>query len=244
MNETTVKPYQQPGSTKKQEVTTMFDNIAGTYDVLNHGLSAGIDFWWRRRTVKKIAAKHPKQILDVATGTADFAVVLARLKPDHITAVDISPNMIELAKKKIARYKLESLVTAQVADSELLPFEDNSFDAITVGFGVRNFGDLDKGLSELQRVLRPGGTLAVLEFSRPAHFPVKQLFGWYSRYIIPTIGRLVSRDKSAYSYLPSSVAAFPEGADFESRLKRVGLTDMQTTRLTFGVASIYCATKK
>lgn len=238
-----MKPYKSPGKTKKQEVTEMFDNISPRYDLLNHLLSANIDVLWRRRTIKLLDQREPKTILDIATGTGDLAIAAAKLSPQSITGLDISPKMIELAKAKVNKLGLEENITMEVGDSEALRFKANSFDAVTVGFGVRNFGDLDKGLSEILRVLKPGGWLLVLEFSKPSAFPVKQLFGIYSKYVIPTVGSAISKDRHAYKYLPASVKEFPEGQAMLDRLIKVGFNQVSAKRLTFGVATIYKAVK-
>jgi demethylmenaquinone methyltransferase/2-methoxy-6-polyprenyl-1,4-benzoquinol methylase len=238
-----VKPYNNTGETKKQEVTAMFNNIAGTYDFLNHFMSAGIDFWWRRQAVKRIAQYPHQTVLDIATGTGDLAIAVAKLKPQHITGVDIATDMVTIGTKKVAKKGLQNTITLQVGDSENLPFTAESYDVTTVGFGVRNFGDLQQGLSEMYRVTKYGGGIVVLEFSKANAFPMKQLFALYSRFVIPTIGRLVSKDKKAYSYLPASVRAFPEGADFTNILKNVGFTEVGYRRLTGGVASIYYGKK-
>lgn len=237
-----ITPY-QTGESKKEQVARMFDNIAGKYDFLNHFFSVGIDRRWRKKAIAILAKSSPRRILDVATGTADFAMETAKIGPDHITGIDISAGMLEVGRKKIRDNNLADLIDLVQADSEDLPFADDSFDAITVSFGVRNFQNLKKGLSEMQRVLRPGGTVVILEFSKPRKFPLKQGYFLYFKYIMPTIGRLVSNDKSAYRYLPQSVLAFPEGKDFEAVLSSLGFVDITTKPLTAGIASIYSASK-
>lgn len=237
-----ITPYKSE-STKKEQVAEMFDNISGKYDFLNHFFSAGIDNSWRKRAIKELAKDNPKIILDVATGTGDFAFEAIKLKPEKIIGVDISAGMLEVGKKKIEKRNLEDKMEFRLGDSENLEFEDNKFDAITVSFGVRNFQDLKKGLSELYRVLNKGGKLIILEFSRPKKFPVKQVYFTYFKYIMPVIGKVVSRDKSAYNYLPQSVMAFPEGRVFQEILSDIGFSDTKAIPLTGGIASIYVAQK-
>lgn len=233
-----VKPYQEEGS-KKQQVAEMFDNISARYDLLNHLLSLSIDKAWRRKVVRMVKEKQPKTILDVATGTADLAIALQKSHPEKIIGVDISAGMLDVGRKKIARKALTQLITLEQADSEALPYPDASFDAVTVAFGVRNFENLDLGLREMQRVLKPGGQLLVLEFSQPQSFPFKQLYQFYFKFILPSIGKLVSRDARAYTYLPESVQAFPYGAAFEQRLVEAGLSLGRSIPVTFGIATIY-----
>lgn len=237
-----VKPYNKDAS-KKEEVTQMFDAIAPTYDFLNHFMSGGIDFWWRKKAVAQLSKTRPKTILDIATGTGDLALAAAKINPEKIIGVDVAKDMVAIGIDKVAKNSLSDIISLQVGDAENLQMKDNTFDAVMVGFGVRNFGDLEKGLSEMHRVLKKNGQVVILEFSKPKIFPVKQLFGLYSRFIIPTIGKLVSKDKSAYTYLPSSVRAFPEGNDFLEILKNVGYKKTKAKRLTFGVATIYTANK-
>jgi demethylmenaquinone methyltransferase / 2-methoxy-6-polyprenyl-1,4-benzoquinol methylase len=237
-----VKPYNKNAS-KKEEVTEMFDAIAPTYDFLNHFMSAGIDFWWRKRAIALLTSQQPKHILDIATGTGDLAIAAAKLDPNKIIGIDVAKDMVAIGIDKVQKKQLSDVITLQVGDAENLPMKNNSFDAVMVGFGVRNFGDLEKGLTEMHRVLNIGGMVVILEFSKPSAFPVKQLFSLYSRFVIPTVGRLVSKDKNAYSYLPSSVKAFPEGKDFLAILKKVGYKNPTAKRLTFGVATIYSAKK-
>lgn len=238
-----VTPYAQSELGKKEQVEQMFDNISHKYDFLNHTLSMGTDIKWRKRVVKIIGAQNPKQILDIATGTADLAIALSKTNPEHITGIDISAGMLSYGQKKIKAKNLDKLITLQQADSENMPFEDNSFDAITVSFGVRNFEHLEVGLKEILRVLRPGGTLAVLEFSQPTKFPMKQLYNFYFKNILPLIGKMISKDNAAYTYLPESVNAFPFGKAFEAKLIEAGFNAPKTRPVTFGIASIYTATK-
>jgi demethylmenaquinone methyltransferase/2-methoxy-6-polyprenyl-1,4-benzoquinol methylase len=233
-----VKPYQAEGS-KKEQVAEMFDNISQRYDLLNHLLSLSIDKGWRKKVVRMVSAKKPKLILDVATGTADLAIALEKSHPEKITGIDISAGMLEVGRKKVAQKGLSKMITLEQADSENLPFEDNTFDAITVAFGVRNFENLSKGLQEMYRVLKPGGHLLVLEFSQPQGFPMKQLYNFYFKNILPTIGKLVSKDARAYTYLPESVQAFPHGESFMKIMEKCGYQRGERIPLTFGISSIY-----
>ncbi len=237
-----VKPYDKEGS-KKEQVADMFNNISGRYDFLNHFLSVGIDKRWRKKAIKMLKQYNPKQVLDIATGTGDFAIAALKMDPDRVTGVDISTGMLEKGNEKIKKKKLDDRITLTYGDSENLPFEDNTFDAITVGFGVRNFEDLEKGLSEMLRVLKPGGHAAVLEFSKPKKFPVKQSFKFYSKYIIPTIGKTISKDKRAYTYLPESVEAFPEGQAFSDIMTKVGFKSKERKLVSGGIATIYLGEK-
>lgn len=242
--EMSVKPYSPEGGSKKDQVRQMFDHIAPKYDFLNRTLSFGIDKIWRKRVVKLLRRKGAMQIMDVATGTGDLAIAIARsVRNAEIWGVDLSSGMLELAAKKVEKKGLQDRVKLRQGDSEALPFDDNSFDAITVAFGVRNFGDLNRGLSEMQRVLRSGGTLYVLEFSRPSTFPIRQLYGFYFTRILPWWGGLVSRDKAAYTYLPASVLEFPDGKDFEAELEKAGLKPIRSWKQTFGIATIYISEK-
>jgi len=238
-----VKPYKNSKRSKKEQVTEMFDNVSYNYDFLNRILTFGIDVKWRKKVVRIVGEKNPEMILDIATGTGDFAIMLAGLKPKKIIGLDISKGMLDVGIKKVKAKNLEQVIDMVLGDSEDLPFDDNSFDAITVGFGVRNFEDLDKGLQEIYRVLKPKGVFAVLETSQPEKFPVKQLFSFYSKYIIPTVGKLFSKDKNAYSYLPESAAIFPFGEKFNNILTKNGFNKATNIPLTFGAASIYTATK-
>ncbi|HMO38167.1 MAG TPA: bifunctional demethylmenaquinone methyltransferase/2-methoxy-6-polyprenyl-1,4-benzoquinol methylase UbiE [Saprospiraceae bacterium] len=243
MAEKVVKPYAAEGSKKKQ-VATMFNNIAKRYDLLNRMLSLGIDRIWRKKAIEMLRADQPQFILDVATGTADVAIETARrLQPKKIIGLDISAEMLNVGRKKISDRQLAQIIELQEGDSENLPFEDNTFDAITVAFGVRNFENLAAGLSEMNRVLKTGGKLVVLEFSQPRVFPFRQLFQFYFRYILPLIGRWTSRDARAYSYLYESVQAFPEGEQFLNILHKTGYKSYQCKPLTLGICSIYSAEK-
>lgn len=224
---------------KKAAVQNMFDAIARRYDLLNRVLSAGIDQRWRKRAVSLLAAENPQRILDIATGTADLAIQAMSLKPTQIVGVDISEEMLNVGREKIERLGFSEMITLQSGDAENLQFEDGAFDAILVAFGVRNFGDLGKGLSEMKRVLRPGGVAVVLEFSQPTAFPIKQLYGWYSAHVLPRIGGAISGDAGAYRYLPDSVAAFPDGNQFLARMNEAGFVEARAERLTFGIASLY-----
>lgn len=238
-----VVPYKEEKTTKKEQVAKMFDNISHRYDFLNHFLSLGIDKGWREKAIAYLRPLNPRQILDVATGTGDFALQALSLNPEKVTGVDISEGMLSVGRKKIANRHLEHRVELRNGDSENLPFEEGKFDAVTVAFGVRNFENLNKGLFEIFRVLKPGGMIVVLEFSRPRKFPFKQLYRFYFKFILPKIGRVVSSDKAAYTYLPESVEAFPDGEDFIHILHQVGFKNTQCRSLTFGISSIYIGTK-
>jgi demethylmenaquinone methyltransferase/2-methoxy-6-polyprenyl-1,4-benzoquinol methylase len=239
----TVLPYKEEEAGKKAQVAKMFNNISRHYDFLNHFLSLGIDRGWRKRAIKLLSPIRPKYILDVATGTGDFAFQALSLNPDKVIGVDISEGMLEEGRKKIVKRNLASKIELGRGDSENLMFEENKFDAVTVGFGVRNFENLEKGLREIHRVIKPGGMLVVLEFSRPKRFPFGQIYNFYFKTILPKIGRLISKDKSAYTYLPASVEAFPDGMDFENILKKVGFKNTTCEPLTFGISSIYTGRK-
>lgn len=240
----TVTPYKEATASKKQQVATMFDNISGTYDFLNHFLSLGIDVIWRKEAIRSLLSIKPKLILDVATGTGDFAFEsLKILNPDKIIGVDISQGMLNVAKEKIAKRKLEDKIEVQLGDSERLLFGDHTFDAVTVAFGVRNFENLQKGLDDIYRVLKPGGKAVVLEFSNPKQFPIKQLYNFYFNTILPLFGKLFSKDNSAYKYLPESVAQFPDGEEFVDLLKKAGFKDAQSKPQTFGICTIYIGSK-
>lgn len=239
----TVKPYKESSLSKKEQVATMFDNIAGNYDFLNHFLSLGIDIFWRKRLVRKLQKQKPQNILDVATGTADLAIAMMKIKPFNVVGIDISNGMLEVGRKKIKQQDLEKTIQLQQADSEDLPFEDATFDAVTVSFGARNFENLQKGLSEMARVLKPGGKIYILEFSKPTLFPFKQLYDFYFKFVLPLIGKLLSKDNAAYSYLPESVKAFPHGKELNSIIENCGYTNAKNYPLTMGIASIYTAQK-
>lgn len=237
-------PYKNSEKGKKGQIIDMFNNIAGKYDFLNHALSLNIDKIWRNKAIKFIKTCNPKSILDVATGTGDFAILSAqKLQPQHVVGIDISEKMLEVGIEKIKKLDLQNVVTLQVGDSEAIDFAENSFDAITVGFGVRNFEDLSKGLQEIHRVMKPDGITAILEFSMPEHFPVKQLYSFYFKHILPTIGKIFSKDYDAYYYLFKSVQEFPYGEKFASIAKQSGFSDVQIKKLTFGIASLYICKK-
>ena len=244
MSTGTVKPYEADGS-KKQQVSKMFDNIAPYYDLLNRVLSLGIDKRWRKRAIKLLQEDNPQYILDVATGTADVALQVAdRLQPKKIIGVDISNEMLAIGREKIAKKNLQQVITLEEGDSENLPFEDNTFDAITVAYGVRNFENLEKGLSEMYRVLKPNGKVIVLEFSKPTIFPFKQLFNFYFANILPTIGKWTSKDPKAYRYLYESVQAFPDGNKFVAILDKLGFQSTKFIPLSLGICSIYLGKKQ
>ncbi len=238
-----VVPYKEDSADKKSQVATMFDSIAGKYDFLNHFLSAGTDIYWRRKAVDELKALRPARILDIATGTADFAIeTLRAAAPDaHVTGVDISEGMLDVGRRKLAEKQLGHRIRLELGDSENLPFADGSFDAVTASFGVRNFAHLEVGLAEMRRVLRPGGKLVILEFSKPTAFPLKQAYNFYFRRVLPVFGKLISKDRAAYTYLPESVQAFPDGSDFLAILARVGFKNPTWQPLTFGISSIYTA---
>ncbi|GAA4319273.1 bifunctional demethylmenaquinone methyltransferase/2-methoxy-6-polyprenyl-1,4-benzoquinol methylase UbiE [Compostibacter hankyongensis] len=220
----------------------MFNRIAFRYDFMNHFLSLGIDRTWRKKAIRMLREDHPRQVLDVATGTGDLAILIRQmLQPEKVTGVDISEGMLELGRKKIREQGMEDAVHLQQGDSEALPFPDAAFDAVTAAFGVRNFEHLEQGLSEMRRVLKPGGKAVILEFSKPSIFPVKQLFNLYFRFITPNIGKWVARSREAYAYLPESVAAFPQGAEMIGILKKTGYSNATCTPLTFGICSVYYA---
>ena len=242
MSQKIVKPYNTNRS-KKEEVAEMFNNIAVKYDFLNHFLSLGIDHIWRYKAINELKEIQPKRILDLATGTGDFAIAALRLKPEQIIGMDISAGMLEVGKTKMLKKEYNHIIDMRLGDSENLPFEDNYFDALTVGFGVRNYENLEKGLSEMLRVVRPGGKLVILEFSKPKKFPIKQVFTFYSKYFIPFFGKRISKDEKAYAYLPESVAAFPEGKDFEDVLRKLQYQNVKSKLVSGGIATIYSGTK-
>lgn len=239
----TVVPYKNKQDSKKEQVAEMFNNISHKYDFLNHFLSLGIDITWRKKAIKMLREDQPKLILDIATGTGDFAIEALALKPEKVIGVDISEGMLSEGRKKMVKKKLDHIIDLQLGDSEKLLFEDNKFDAVIVSFGVRNFENLEKGLADMYRVLKPGGKTVVVEFSKPKKFPMKQGYNFYFKYILPRIGRLVSKDSSAYTYLPESVQAFPDGEDFLDVLKKVGFKNTKCRPLTFGISSIYIGEK-
>lgn len=239
----TVIPYKDKTGTKKKQVADMFDSISGRYDFLNHFLSLGIDIHWRKKAIKYLKKNQPKKILDIATGTGDFAIEALKLNPDKIIGVDISEGMLSVGREKMKSRKIDHIITMESGDSENLHFDDNKFDAIIVAFGVRNFENLEKGLSEMNRVLKPGGKAVILEFSKPTIFPFKQLYHFYFRWVLPKIGRIVSKDSSAYTYLPESVNEFPYGKDFERILAQTGFKNTLCKPLTLGISSIYTGEK-
>jgi len=238
-----VTPYKNSEQQKKQQVEQMFDNIAPRYDFLNHFLSLGIDKLWRKKAVRILSGYKTDYILDVATGTGDFAVAASKLKPRKIIGFDLSEQMIAVGREKVNRLGLTDLIEFKKGDSEDMPFSDAQFDAITVAFGVRNFENLENGLKEFFRVLKNDGVAVILEFSKPRYFPMKQLYLFYFFKILPFVGRMVSKDSSAYSYLPESVMAFPDDLKFISVLQKVGFSNCRQKRLTFGIATIYIAQK-
>ncbi|NLI36992.1 MAG: bifunctional demethylmenaquinone methyltransferase/2-methoxy-6-polyprenyl-1,4-benzoquinol methylase UbiE [Bacteroidales bacterium] len=238
-----IKPYSKDGS-KKEQVEQMFDHIAPAYDRLNHLLSLGIDKGWRKKAIATLRPYQPKTMMDVATGTGDFALLAAKeLKPHQLIGTDISEGMIAVGKEKIQKAGMEGTISFACEDCCHLSFEDNIFDAITVAFGVRNFADLDQGLREMHRVLRPSGRLVILELTAPDHFPMKQLFTIYSSVIIPTLGKLLSKDNKAYHYLPQTIQAFPQGEVMKGILQKAGFSDVNFKRLTFGICTLYTANK-
>jgi len=239
----TVTPYQDENSKKKQ-VTNMFDGIAPYYDLLNRVLSLGIDTIWRTKAIKLLKKENPQSILDIATGTADLAIEAAQvIKPKYIIGMDIAKEMLRVGDKKIEKKNLDHIITLEHGDSEALRYETEQFDAVMAAFGVRNFENLEKGLSEMQRVLRPGGQCMILEFSRPKAFPLKQGFNAYFKYILPVIGKVKSKDPKAYKYLYESVQAFPDYDQFAGILKKVGFSEVTWKALTFGICTIYLAKK-
>ena len=239
-----ITPYKNSSLSKKEQITKMFDNISEEYDGLNRVISFGIDIKWRKKVVKLVANQKPKSVLDIATGTGDLAINLTQTAAHKIIGLDISEGMLDVGRKKINAKKLNNTIEMVVGDSENLPFDDNSFDAITVAFGVRNFEHLDVGLREILRVLKPNGIFVVLETSVPTKFPFRQGYFLYTKILLPVIGKLFSRDKKAYSYLSSSAAKFPYGEAFNNILKKTGFISTKALPQTFGVATIYTASKK
>ena len=221
----------------------MFDNISARYDFLNHFLSLGIDKIWRRKAINQLRSTPVKKLIDIATGTGDFAIAALKLNPEEVIGLDISAGMLAVGEQKMRKNKVDSIIKMQLGDSENIPYDSNYFDALTVGFGVRNFENLELGLAEMLRVLKPGGKAVILEFSKPKRFPIKQIFGFYSRYFIPFFGKRISKDAQAYSYLPESVAAFPEGKDFEEILHKIGYKNIESTLVSGGIATIYAGIK-
>ena len=240
----TVTPYKSSTDGKKKQIKAMFDNIAPKYDFLNHSLSMGIDKIWRRRAIKLLKDLDCPEVLDIATGTGDLAIAAMKLNPKRIVGLDLSAEMLKVGEEKVKKKGLDQVISMVEGDSENLPFQDNEFDAATVAFGVRNFENLNKGLVEINRVLKPGGKFMVLEFSNPSQFPFKQIYQFYSTKILPWWGGLLSKDKAAYTYLPESVAAFPEGDAFVAELNKAGFKSLRVWRQTFGIATIYFAQKE
>lgn len=237
-----VTPYGE--GSKQEQIRRMFDKIAPSYDRLNHALSLGIDRRWRRTAVDALGKHKPQQILDIATGTGDFALLLAkRLKPQHIVGADISEGMMAVGREKVKEEGLQNVISFQHEDCMQLSFPDGSFDAVTSSYGVRNFQNLDKGLQEMQRVLRPGGHLLIVELTPPPCFPMKQLFWIYAHVVMPLLGRLISHDDSAYTYLPASMEVFPQPEQMEGILRKAGFAEVQWRRFTFGISTMYLATK-
>ncbi len=243
MERKVVKPYGNSEKSKKEEVAEMFNNVSKRYDFLNHFLSVGIDKIWRKKAINMLKEIQPKRILDLASGTGDFALEALRLNPTEVIGMDISEGMLEVGRLKMKKKGVDSIVSMQLGDSENLPFEDNYFDALTVGFGVRNYENLELGLSEMLRVVRSGGKIIVLEFSKPKKFPVKQYYAFHSKYIIPFFGKRISKDEKAYAYLPESIAAFPEGKDFTYILIKLGYQNVGSKLVSGGIATIYFGTK-
>jgi demethylmenaquinone methyltransferase / 2-methoxy-6-polyprenyl-1,4-benzoquinol methylase len=238
-----VVPYKDREGTKREQVAEMFDNISPRYDLLNHLLSGGVDIYWRKRAIRLLRSQKPKVILDIATGTGDFAIEALSLHPEKVIGVDISEGMLAVGREKIARLGKEKVIALQTGDSERLAFSDNYFDAVIVSFGVRNFQNLLKGLTEMNRVMKPDGTCIVVEFSKPKSFPFKQIYNSYFKYILPLVGKVVSKDRAAYTYLPESVQAFPDGEAFLEIYHQAGFTNTQCISLTFGICSIYIGRK-
>lgn len=239
-----IKPYNKEGK-KSELVEEMFDNIAPAYDKLNHTLSMGIDRSWRRKAIDTLRPFRPRRIMDVATGTGDFAILACReLRPDTLIGTDISEGMMEVGREKVKQAHLSGKISFAREDCTCLSFADSSFDAVTVAFGVRNFEDLDKSISEMHRVLVPGGHLVILELSTPNRFPMKQLFALYSKAVIPLLGKCISKDNSAYTYLPESIRAFPQGEVMQEVIRKAGFGEVHFKRLTFGICTLYMAKKQ
>jgi len=239
-----VTPYKDSTLGKKEQVAQMFDTISGNYDNLNRVISFGIDIKWRKKVLKIVSDKKPKIILDIATGTGDLAILMTQTNAEKIIGLDISAGMLEVGKKKVEERKLSNVIDLVLGDSESIPFEDNYFDAITVGFGVRNFENLEKGFAEILRVLKPNGVFVILETSVPDKTPYKQGYKFYTKNILPVIGKLFSKDNSAYGYLSESAAVFPYGEALNNILRKIGFIDVVAMPQTFGVATIYSASKK
>ncbi len=238
------KPYKDSDLGKKEQVAKMFDNISAKYDNLNRVISFGVDVKWRKKILKMVSQQNPKNILDVATGTGDLAILLSNTQAEKIVGLDISAGMLEVGKQKIAHKNLSHKIDMVLGDSEKIPFDDNSFDAITVAFGIRNFENLELGLSEILRVLKPNGIFVILETSVPDKFPYKQGYTFYTKNILPIIGKLFSKDKVAYQYLSDSASIFPYGEKLNNILQKIGFINIKHLPQTFGVATIYSASKK
>ncbi len=236
-------PDATSGLNKKEQVAQMFNNIAENYDFLNHFLSLGIDKGWRKKAIKEASSVNPTKILDVATGTGDLAIAASELRPEKIEGIDIADQMLEIGRKKIAERDLAKMIELQTADSISIPFSNNTFDVVMCAYGVRNFEFLEDGLKEMSRVMRSGGKLVILEFSKPTTFPVKQMFGLYFKFVLPLLGKVFSKHNRAYAYLPESVKAFPQGAEFCGILERCGFVKAHARPLTFGITSLYTAYK-
>lgn len=237
-----IKPYNS--GEKGKQVEEMFNNIAPTYDTLNHRLSWDIDKGWRKKAIAQLQPFNPRHILDIATGTGDFAILAARmLTPEKLIGADISEGMMDIGRQKVKRARLEQIISFEKEDCLQLSYPENSFDAVTAAFGIRNFPDLDRGLKEIFRVLKPGGHLSIVELTSPVAFPMKQLFKVYSHTVLPIYGRLVSRDDSAYRYLTATIEAFPQGEQMVGILKKAGFSEARFERLTFGICTMYLATK-
>ncbi|MFD0976421.1 bifunctional demethylmenaquinone methyltransferase/2-methoxy-6-polyprenyl-1,4-benzoquinol methylase UbiE [Salinimicrobium gaetbulicola] len=238
-----ITPYKDSELNKKKQVEQMFDNISTNYDGLNRVISFGIDVKWRKKVVKLVADTQPDSVLDIATGTGDLAINMTKTGATRIVGLDLSEGMLSVGRKKISEKGLSDKIEMIQGDSEALPFEDDTFDAITVAFGVRNFEDLEKGLAEIHRVLKPGGIFVILETSVPTKFPYKQGYHFYSKNLLPIIGKLFSKDKVAYSYLSESAAAFPYGERLNNILRKIGFNNVEDKPQTMGVATIYTASK-
>lgn len=239
-----IKPYQERTDSKKQQIEEMFDKVSSQYDFLNRILSFGVDIGWRNKVVQTVEKANPKKVLDVATGTGDLAIAMAKkIENAHISGFDLSSGMLAKGQEKIDKIGLQKQIDMIHGDAENMPFAENAFDAVTVSFGVRNFENLALGIKEIHRVLSSGGKLIILEFSQPQTFPVKQLYAFYSKYVLPNIGRLISEDKEAYDYLPNSIQAFPFGKQMTDLLEECGFLNASFKKLHFGIASIYIGTK-
>ena len=238
-----ITPYKDSNLGKKEQVAQMFDTISGNYDGLNRVISFGIDVKWRKKVLQLVQATHPKTVLDIATGTGDLAILMAQTQASKIVGLDISSGMLEVGKQKVKARNLESIIEMVLGDSENMPFPDNYFDAITVSFGIRNFETLDKGLAEILRVLKPGGLFVILETSVPEKTPFKQGYRFYTKNILPIIGKLFSKDNVAYGYLSESASVFPYGEKLNNILRKIGFIDVKAMPQTFGVATIYSASK-